>query len=525
MKRRIGSRTLTHLGRYSLSQTTRKIHNSNFKLLNPSSVTPTTVGTNYKVRQYSNASEHLKTTLSASRDPRHMEQSYDLPKYLLNSPPTQFTVLPNKFRVASEYRHGETATVGVWIDAGSAWEDSQNNGVAHFLEHMAFKGTKTRTQEQIEIEIENMGGQLNAYTSREQTVYYAHVFKHDVPKAVEILSDILQNSKFTDADIERERNVILREQSEVETQPEEVVFDHLHATAFPESALGYTILGPEQNIRSIQRKDLLNYIDTHYTGPRMVLVGAGAVDHNQLCELANKHFGTLPPVFKVRPAERHPFVGSMVVNRNDLLPVIHAVIAMQSVPWTSPDYFAFLVIQAMVGSWDRNLGGGKNLSSRVCEAFAINKELKMHSLMSFNTCYHNTGLFGCYMVGEQSSEEGGIRDAVHTVLGDWARIATLASDLEVERAKTKLKASFLMQLDGATSTAEEIGRQILSWGRRVSPSEVFMRIDAIDSNVVRNVAQRYLSEQDPAVSVLGPADAAFFPDYHTIRGWTFLNRV
>jgi len=271
---------------------------------------------------------------------------------------------------------------------------------------------------------------------------------------------------------------------------------------------------------------LVEYIDTHYTGPRMALVGAGAVDHNQLCDLANKHFGSLPPVFKVRPAERHPYIGSMVVNRNDLLPVVHAVIAVQSVPWNSPDYFAFLVLQAIIGSWDRSLGGGKNLSSRVCEALATNKELKAHSLMTFNTCYHTTGMFGCYLVGEQSdSEVGGIRDAVHTVLHDWARIASSASELEVERAKTKLKASFLMQLDGATSTAEEIGRQVLSWGRRVSPAEVFLRIDAVSEEVVRNVAQRYLSDNDPVVSVLGPADQALFPDYLTIRGWTFLNRV
>ncbi len=149
-------------------------------------------------------------------------------------------------------RPGETATVGVWIDAGSVWENEENNGVAHFLEHMAFKGTHNRTKEQIEQEIENMGGQLNAYTSREQTVYHAHVFKKDVPKAVEIISDIIQNSKFKEDDIERERGVILREMEEVESQTDEVIFDHLHSVAYQQTPLGFTILGPSKNIKKIQ---------------------------------------------------------------------------------------------------------------------------------------------------------------------------------------------------------------------------------------------------------------------------------
>ena len=143
--------------------------------------------------------------------------------------------------------HGETATVGVWIDAGSRYETARNNGAAHFLEHMAFKGTKSMSQKQLEVEIENMGGHLNAYTSREQTVYYAKVFKNDVPKAMEILSDILQNSLLDEKAIEWERSVILREMVEVNKQYEEVILDHLHDTAFMNTGLGRTILGKLSN--------------------------------------------------------------------------------------------------------------------------------------------------------------------------------------------------------------------------------------------------------------------------------------
>lgn len=209
------------------------------------------------------------------------------------------TTLDSGLRVASETVQGsETATVGVWIDAGSRYETAQNNGVAHFLEHLAFKGTQKRTQQQLEVEIENMGGHLNAYTSREQTVYFAKVFKNDVGKAVEILSDILLHSKLDDGAIERERDVILREMSEINKQQEELVLDHLHATAFQGTGLGRTILGPEENIRSLKRQDLVNYIEQHYTAPRMVIAGAGAVHHEELISLASQHFGSLPTASK-----------------------------------------------------------------------------------------------------------------------------------------------------------------------------------------------------------------------------------
>lgn len=150
-----------------------------------------------------------------------------------NSPITQLTTLPNGLTVATEsHPHAETATVGVWIDAGSRAETDKTSGTAHFLEHMAFKGTNKRTQHALELEVENLGAHLNAYTSREQTVYYAKSFRKDVPQAVDIISDILQNSKLDKSAIERERDVILREQQEVDKQLEEVVFDHLHAVAF-----------------------------------------------------------------------------------------------------------------------------------------------------------------------------------------------------------------------------------------------------------------------------------------------------
>lgn len=191
-----------------------------------------------------------------------------------------------------------------------------------------------------------MGAHLNAYTSREQTVYYAKCLSKDVDKSVDILADIIQNSKFGEAEIERERSVIQREMQEVETNLQEVVFDHLHSIAYQGTPLGLTILGPTENIKSIQRQDLVNYVTDHYKGSRIVLAGAGGVDHDQLVKLAEQHLGQLRndydqtevPVFRgVR------YTGSDIRIRDDDMPFIYAAIAVEGAGWENPDNIPLMV--------------------------------------------------------------------------------------------------------------------------------------------------------------------------------------
>lgn len=235
-------------------------------------------------------------------------------------------------KVATESIGSPTCTVGLWIDVGSRYETANNNGVAHFLEHMFFKGTQKRSRNQLELEVENMGAHLNAYTSRETTVFYAKCLSKDVEKAIEILSDIVQNSKLDEQEIERERDVILREMEEVETNLQEVIFDHLHATAFQGTPLGRTILGPTANIKSMRRKDLTNFIQMHYSPGRIVLAGAGGIDHQQMKDLGEKYFTHLgrtdEPLLERDVSLKEPcrFTGGDVRIRDDLMPLCH-------VPW------------------------------------------------------------------------------------------------------------------------------------------------------------------------------------------------
>lgn len=282
------------------------------------------------------------------------------------------TTLDNGLRVATEDSGAATATVGLWIDAGSRYETAQNNGVAHFLEHMAFKGTAKRSQTDLELEVENMGAHLNAYTSREQTVFYAKCLSKDVPKAVEILGDIIQNSKLGESEIERERSVILREMQEVESNLQEVVFDHLHATAYQGTPLGNTILGPTKNIKSITRQDLKDYIDSHYHTPRIVLAAAGGVNHNELVNLAQKELGKLKNTFDGKAPILQPcrFTGSEVRVRDDSLPLAHIAIAVEGCGWADQDNVPLMVANTLIGSWDRSQGGGVNNASALARASA-----------------------------------------------------------------------------------------------------------------------------------------------------------
>nr|CBW52774.1 ubiquinol:cytochrome c oxidoreductase 50 kDa core 1 subunit [Polytomella sp. Pringsheim 198.80] len=442
---------------------------------------------------------------------------------LATLPETKVTTLPNGLRVATEnIPFAETATVGVWINSGSRFENDANNGTAHFLEHLLFKGTQKRTVRDLEVEVENMGGQLNAYTGREQTCYYAKVMGKDVPNAINILSDILLNSKLDEQAINRERSVILREMEEVNKQTHEKVFDHLHATAFQHSPLGRTILGPEENIRSITRDDLVQYIKTHYRGPRMVLAAAGAVDHDALVKLAESAFGTVSDednstaVRSLISKEPSLYTGSYVHDRYPDATECAIAIAFKGASWTDPDSIPLMVLQTMLGGWDKNSTVGKHSSSDLVQRVAA--EGLADSFMTFNTNYHDTGLFGVYGVTDRDR----CNDYSYYIMNHLTKTAFDVEERDVVRAKNQLKASLLLYQDSTHHVAESIGRELLVYGRRVPKAELFARIDAVDPDTIRAVADRFIYDQDPVIASVG--DVQFMPDYQWFRRKAFLAR-
>jgi processing peptidase subunit beta len=437
--------------------------------------------------------------------------------------PTLVSTLPNGLRVASEATGGETATVGVWIETGSRYESDANNGVAHFLEHMAFKGTSKRSQLQLETEVENMGAHLNAYTSREQTVYYAKVLKGDVPKAVEMLSDILLNSSFSQAAVERERDVILREMEEVESQIEEVVFDRLHEVAYVGTPLARTILGPVENINSISADDIVKYVKTHYTAPRMVLAAAGAVDHDEVAKLAGDYFGGVPTVapdglqYENLPSL---FTGADVREYNDDMPLAHFALAHEGLSWTHPDVFPLMLCQTLLGTVDKKNASGKFTASPLAKYLA--RDGLVESMQPFCTCYNDTGLFGVYMTTPMSKDL--VHDLFHHVQEEMVSLTTGVTDEDVARGKMQLKYNILQQMDGTSPSAEEIGRQMITFGRRMNLAETFARIDAIEPADVQRVAESIIWDQEVAFAAIGPG-LKQVGDLNHLRRGTYWNRL
>ncbi|XP_007032699.2 PREDICTED: probable mitochondrial-processing peptidase subunit beta, mitochondrial [Theobroma cacao] len=459
-------------------------------------------------------------------DPRFLKYGSPHPTvashtHILSSPETKITTLPNGLRVATESTlSAHTATVGVWIDAGSRFETDETNGTAHFLEHMIFKGTEKRSARELEEEIENMGGHLNAYTSREQTTYYAKVMDKDVFKALDILADILQNSKFEEHRISRERDVILREMEEVEGQTEEVIFDHLHSTAFQYTPLGRTILGPAENIKTITKEHLQNYIQTHYTAPRMVIAASGAVKHEEVVEQVKKLFTKLSadPTTASQLVANEPatFTGSEVRMINDDIPLAQFAVAFEGASWTDPDSIALMVMQAMLGSWSKNAGGGKHMGSELAQRVGIDEIAE--SMMAFNTNYKDTGLFGVYAVAKPDC----LDDLAYAIMYETTKLAHRVSEADVIRARNQLKSSLMLHIDGTSPVAEDIGRQLLTYGRRIPFAELFARIDAVDPSSVKRVANRYIYDRDIAIAAMGPIQG--LPDYNWFRRRTYWNR-
>ncbi|KAJ2136257.1 Mitochondrial-processing peptidase subunit beta, partial [Coemansia sp. D1744] len=234
-----------------------------------------------------------------------------------------------------------------------------------------------------------------------------------------------------------------------------------------------------------------------------------------LVKLAEKHFGALKtgeqPVALATHKDAPPrFWGSDLRVRNDDIPQAHIALAVQGVGWTDPDYFSMLTLQSLIGNWDRSLGAPNNVSSRLSQI--VSKNGLANSFMSFNTSYHDTGLWGIYMASENVSN---LDDLVHFTLKEWARLSTSVTEAEVERAKQQLKASLLLNLDGTTAVAEDIGRQILTHGKRMEPAEVAAAVDAIDAETVRKVAYKRLWDQEVAAVGVGPIQG--MPDYMRIR--------
>ena len=402
----------------------------------------------------------------------------------------RLTRLDSGLIVATDAMAGiETAAIGVWVGVGTRHEPAAINGVAHLLEHMAFKGTQRRNARDISVEIESVGGHLNAYTSRENTAYYARVLAEDVPLALDIVADILQHSVFDESELARERTVVLQEIGQAEDTPDDIIFDHFQARAYPDQALGRPVLGTAEIVGSLSREAIRGYMREHYSGERLILCAAGKVDHDRIVEQAAKAFVDLPRS-NLAPTETARYVGGDFRQARDLEQV-HLVLGFPGVGYADPDYYAATVYSTL-------LGGG--MSSRLFQEIREKRGL-VYSIHSFASSYVDGGLFGIYA----GTGEAEVAELVPLVCEEVVKAADTIEAEEVRRARAQLKAGILMAREGPSARCEQLAQQLLVYGRPLPMEEIIARVDAVDVEQVAAAARR-LRAGPLTLAALGPID-------------------
>jgi predicted Zn-dependent peptidase len=390
--------------------------------------------------------------------------------------------------VTDKMPHLESASLGVWTGAGSRDEMADEHGISHLLEHMAFKGTTKRTARQIAETIEAVGGDLNAATSVESTGYFARVLKADVALALDVLSDILSEPAFDPEELRREQNVITQEIGATEDAPDDLVFDRLQEMAFPNQPIGRSILGTPETVRGFSAKSLRTYLGRNYRAPNMLVAAAGAVDHQQIVEEAQKRFSSFvgPDAPVPEPAR---FGGGTKVESRDLEQV-HIALALEGIPVKDPSLYSLQVFTSV-------LGGG--MSSRLFQEVREIRGL-CYTIQSFHMPYSDTGMFGLYA----GTDEADAPELMRVVIDEIANATETITEAEIARAKAQMKAGLLMALESSEARLGQIARQMLAYGRPIPLDEIVAKVEAVTVESARAAGRALIRRGRPAIAAIGP---------------------
>lgn len=398
------------------------------------------------------------------------------------------TVLPNGLQIVTDNMDEvDTVSLGIWVDIGAMYEPAEINGISHLLEHMAFKGTTSRTARQIAEEIENVGGYINACTSRETTSYYIKVLKEDTALAVDILADILRNSIFDPEEFEHEKTVVLQEINQSLDTPDDIVFEHFQTCAFPNQPVGRPVLGSVETVMGISRETLDSYMKTNYTPNRMVISAGGKINHDEFVRLIEKYFGSMSAKDGLTAPDVVYKGGEYRENKS--LEQVNLVLGFPGVSVFDDDYYTAHVLSTI-------LGGG--MSSRLFQEIREKRGL-VYSVFSFNAAAIKGGLFGIYAgTGEAEAAE-----LLPAVCDEILKIRQSVTKEELVRAKAQLKAGILMSMETTTTRAEQNAAQLLAFGRLKEKEEILDKIVNTTEDDVTNLAERMFS-QTPSLACLGP---------------------
>ncbi|MFL5260130.1 MAG: M16 family metallopeptidase [Hyphomicrobiales bacterium] len=396
--------------------------------------------------------------------------------------------LSNGLHVVTHHMpHLETVALGIWVKAGARDEEPSENGIAHFLEHMAFKGTSRRSAQRIAEEIESAGGEINASTGMETTTYYARVLKDDWLLALDILSDILTDSLYEEAELERERHVILQEIAAANDAPDDLVFDLAQNAAFGSHPLGRPILGTQALIAGVSRSEMIAWRQRNYWASRMVVAAAGNIDPDALAAAAEHLLGRLPS--GEQPLRGAPDFKAESRLSQKPLDQTHVVLSFPGPGYKHPDIYRLQVLSSL-------LGGG--MSSRLFQEVREKRGL-CYSVFSYASAYEDAGQFGVYAATSPDDTP----ELVDVTAAVMLSVAKGVSPAEVARAKAQLKASLVMNLESASGRADQMARQFLAFGEVPRIEDLIAKIDAVTPDDIAFLANRLFKGRSPALGAVG----------------------
>jgi predicted Zn-dependent peptidase len=400
----------------------------------------------------------------------------------------KITELDNGLRVVTQNMPGlETVAMGIWNSIGGRDEVESNNGVAHLLEHMAFKGTKTKNALQIAETIEDVGGYINAYTSKEVTAYHVRLLADDLHHGVDILTDILQNSTFAEDELNRERGVIIQEIGMYLDTPDDMIFDYWQEKAYPNQSMGRSILGKTDIIKNISREEVKGFMADNYNPKKMIISAAGKINHDQFVEMI-KNSCTNLPIGKSNKREKANFL-SGEYREEKKLEQIHLLLGFEGIDLYHDDYFSLDIFASL-------LGGG--MSSRLFQEIREKRGL-VYGISSFSASYTDTGMFGIYC----GTGENQIQELIPVLFNELNTSPSSISEKEIDRGKASLKASLMMSRESSNSRCRSAANQLLNHNRIIDPSEILEKINAVSKESVERIA-RQIVKGPMTISSIGP---------------------
>ncbi|RKD34486.1 M16 family metallopeptidase [Thermohalobacter berrensis] len=387
-------------------------------------------------------------------------------------------ILSNGLRVVTEYiPYVKSVSIGIWVESGSRKENETNNGISHFIEHMLFKGTKTRNAREIAESIDSVGGQLNAFTTKECTCFYAKVLDNHLPIAIDILADMLFNSKFSEEDIEKEKNVVIEEINMYEDSPEDLVHDLLSQTIYDGHSLALPILGKAEVLKELTQKDIIKYFQKHYTPHNTVISIAGNFNEDKIMQLIEKYFSKWNSEKPVENTLKPPILYQRLINKRKITEQLHLCIGMEGIAQDRDELYSLLILN--------NVFGG-SMSSRLFQKIREEKGL-VYSIYSYPSSYKDTGIFTIY-AGLNPNQITNVSRLIINEIKD-IKVNKLRKE-EIKKAKEQLKGNFILGLESTSSRMSSIGKSELLLGKIHSPKEIINRIDSITYDDINNIIQK-----------------------------------